>query len=123
MMTIQHKFTDNLPDTLEEAVLYISMENAVAVHRCFCGCGVEVNTPLSPIGWTLRYDGDTVSLSPSIGSRSLPCQSHYWIERSRVRFLGWEFPDYESFTEKKSKKKSGWFSSFKKKKSRKKKIK
>ena len=30
------------------------------------------------------YDGETVSLDPSIGNWSFPCQSHYWLERGRV---------------------------------------
>ena len=43
-------------------------------------------TPLSPVDWKLIYDGETVSLDPSIGSWSLPCRSHYWITRGRVRW-------------------------------------
>jgi len=89
MMIIQYKFVEYIPTELEERILYISVSNCIAVHRCFCGCGAEVNTPLSSRGWTLRYDGDTISLSPSVGSRTLPCQSHYWIERNQVHFLGW----------------------------------
>jgi hypothetical protein len=41
-------------------------------------------TPFSPTGWQVTFDGKTVSLLPSIGSWSLPCQSHYFITKNRV---------------------------------------
>jgi Family of unknown function (DUF6527) len=81
---MQHEFVNTIPDRLQEGVLYISMTYATAVHRCACGCGHEVVTPFSPTDWALVFDGETVSLAPSIGNWSFPCQSHYWIERSRV---------------------------------------
>ncbi|MDO8381003.1 DUF6527 family protein [Phenylobacterium sp.] len=83
---IEHAFVDFMPDVLEERTLYISIEFATASHRCFCGCGAEVVTPISPVGWQLTFDGETVSLSPSVGSWSLPCQSHYWIRRDMVEW-------------------------------------
>jgi hypothetical protein len=43
-----------------------------------------VVTPLSPTDWALTYDGETVSLDPSVGNWGFPCKSHYWIERSKV---------------------------------------
>jgi uncharacterized protein DUF6527 len=46
--------------------------------------GREVVTPLSPTSWHLIFDGKTVSLYPSIGSWSLPCQSHYFITKNKV---------------------------------------
>ncbi|WP_407933213.1 DUF6527 family protein [Bdellovibrio reynosensis] len=59
---------------------------ATASHLCCCGCGSEVVTPLTPTDWRLTFDGTTVSLDPSIGNWSFPCQSHYWITRSRTRW-------------------------------------
>ena len=47
-----------------------------------------VVTPLRPTDWQLTYDGESVSLYPSIGNWSFPCQSHYWIDRSKVRWAG-----------------------------------
>ena len=44
-------------------------------------------TPLGPHHWAMTYDGETVSLAPSVGSRTLPCRSHYFIRRDRVRWL------------------------------------
>jgi len=81
---MQHEFVSTVPDQLQEGVLYISMAYATAVHRCACGCGHEVVIPFSPTDWSMVFDGETVSLAPSIGNWSFPCQSHYWIERSRV---------------------------------------
>lgn len=84
MKIMTHKFVDSVPDDLEEGVLYISMEYGTVLHKCCCGCGSEVNTPLSPASWKLKYDGECISLSPSIGNWSFPCQSHYWIKKSKV---------------------------------------
>lgn len=84
MKTITYKFVEFIPDTLEENTLYITVEYGTAVHKCFCGCGTKVVTPLSPRDWKLIFDGETVSLYPSIGNWSLPCRSHYWIENNKV---------------------------------------
>jgi hypothetical protein len=81
---LRHRFVEFIPDDLEEGVLYISLEYRTASHRCCCGCGHEVVTPLSPTDWQLTFDGETVSLSPSIGNWSFPCQSHYWVRAGRV---------------------------------------
>ena len=86
--SIQHRFVDFVPDHPEDGVLYVSMEYGTVVHRCFCGCGEEVVTPLSPTDWTLSYNGESVSLWPSIGSWGLPCRSHYVIRDNRVRWAG-----------------------------------
>jgi len=64
------------------------MEYRTAAHKCFCGCGSEVATALSPTDWKLIYDGVSVSLYPSIGNWALDCQSHYWVERSAVKWAG-----------------------------------
>ena len=34
----------------------------------------------------LTFDGETVSLHPSIGNWGLACRSHYWIEKNKVRW-------------------------------------
>jgi len=81
---LAYEFVEFVPDELKERTLYISVTYCTAVHKCCCGCGREVVTPLSPTGWQLIFDGKTVSLYPSIGSWSLPCQSHYFITKSKV---------------------------------------
>ena len=85
---VKHRFVEFVPDELEEAALYISIEYATVVHACLCGCGSRIVTPLSPTDWQMTYDGHTVSLDPSVGNWSFGCQSHYWISRNRVRWAG-----------------------------------
>jgi Family of unknown function (DUF6527) len=80
----RHEFVRSFPDRIEEGVLYVSVEFGNTAHRCMCGCGQEVYARLSPRDWLMIYDGETVSLDPSIGNWSFPCQSHYWLERGSV---------------------------------------
>src|SRR5688572_12008813 len=97
MMKLSHRFVKSVPEQLEEGVLYVSIEYATAIHRCCCGCGNEVVTPLSPKDWKLTFDGESVSLSPSIGNWSFKCRSHYWIARNRIRWVpnyGKQRPDH-----------------------------
>ncbi len=84
MKTISHKFVEFIPSELENRVLYISVEFCTAVHKCFCGCGSRVVTPITPNDWELIFDGESVSLYPSIGSWNLDCQSHYWIRNNKI---------------------------------------
>ena len=79
-------FVDTMPERLEEGHLYISKRYRTAMHLCCCGCGLEVVTPLNPAKWRLTEHGATVSLFPSVGNWGFPCQSHYVIERDRVRW-------------------------------------
>lgn len=80
----RYEFVRSFPDRLEEDVLYVSVEFGNTAHRCFCGCGQEVYARLSPRDWMMIFDGETVSLDPSIGNWSFPCPSHYWLDRGRV---------------------------------------
>lgn len=82
------EFVITIPDKLAAGTLYVSMEYATVVHRCCCGCGNEVVTPLSPTDWKLTYDGEGISLHPSIGNWSFKCRSHYWIRGSAVQWAG-----------------------------------
>jgi Family of unknown function (DUF6527) len=83
-LLLAYEFVEFIPDDLKEQTLYISITYCTVAHKCCCGCGREVVTPLSPTAWHLIFDGKTVSLYPSIGSWSLPCQSHYFIKKNRV---------------------------------------
>ena len=83
---LQHEFVEHIPADVGDATLYISIPFATAIHKCCCGCGMEVVTPFSPTDWKLTFDGDSVSLNPSIGNWSFACQSHYWIERNTVNW-------------------------------------
>lgn len=78
------RFVEFMPGVLDEGVLYVSMAYATASHRCFCGCAMKVVTPLSPTDWRLTFNGDSVSLDPSIGNWSYPCRSHYILRDNKV---------------------------------------
>lgn len=82
--TLEHRFVRNVPRELEPGVLYISMEYATAVHSCCCGCGERVVTPFTPTDWRITFDGESVTLNPSVGNWNQNCRSHYVIERNRV---------------------------------------
>lgn len=82
--TLQHRFVRNAPRELEPGVLFISMEYATAVHSCCCGCGERVVTPFTPTDWRMTFDGESVTLNPSVGNWNQDCRSHYVIERNRV---------------------------------------
>lgn len=81
-------FTEFIPEALEDGILYVSMEYATASHKCACGCGNEVVTPFTPTDWTLIFDGETITLTPSIGNWSYPCRSHYLIQKNMVVWAG-----------------------------------
>jgi hypothetical protein len=82
--TLRHEFVEFIPDAIEEGKIYVSIDYATAVHKCACGCGKEVVTPLSPTDWKLIFDGKTVSLDPSIGNWGFMCRSHYWVTNDRA---------------------------------------
>jgi hypothetical protein len=84
---IAPEFVDLIPDRLEDGVLYISIGYGTAAHACCCGCGREVTTPLTRADWRLIFDGESVSLQPSIGNWSFPCQSHYFVTMNRIRWV------------------------------------
>lgn len=86
--SLVHEFVKAIPEELEERTLYVSMDYAIVAHKCCCGCGGEVVTPLSPFDWKLTYNGKSISLSPSIGNWSFECMSHYWIEESTIKWAG-----------------------------------
>lgn len=81
---LEPRFMDQRPDELEEGVLYVFVGFRTSVHLCCCGCKNEVWLPIRPNRWEFTYDGEAISLSPSVGNWSFPCQSHYWIRNGRV---------------------------------------
>jgi len=86
-MVIKPVFVDTIPEKLEPKVLYISIRFRTASHLCASGCGEKVVTPIRPLRWALIYNGDSVSLSPSIGNFQLPCKSHYYIRRNNIVWI------------------------------------
>src|SRR5947208_2497254 len=92
MKKFNHKFVEFMPEKLEPETVYVSTRFALVSHRCACGCGEEVVTPLSPTDWQLIFDGESISLYPSIGNWSFKCRSHYWIVQDRIKWA----PKWES---------------------------
>ena len=95
--SLVHEFVDGIPTDLDEGTLYVSIRYRTAVHLCACGCGNKVVTPIKPARWHLSYNGETVSLSPSIGNWQFPCRSHYWIRDDGVCWAGpWTADEVEA---------------------------
>ena len=84
LLRITHRFVEHIPTPLEDGVVYVSIGFGTVIHKCCCGCGDKVVTPLTPVDWSVVYDGQTISLLPSVGRWDAPCRSHYWIRKDRV---------------------------------------
>lgn len=82
--SVKHEFVERFPKVLDEGVLYVSLTYGSAAHLCCCGCGHKVSTPIAPGRWLILFNGESISLFPSIGNWSFPCRSHYWIEDGAV---------------------------------------
>lgn len=94
---LEHRFVEHIPERLEPGILYVSMEYATSAHSCCCGCGEEVVAPFTPTDWKMTFDGETISLRPSIGNWTLKCRSHYVIDRSKVVEAGpWSHEQVEA---------------------------
>src|ERR1700733_15245761 len=83
-----HEFTEYVPHDPDDGVIYVSIRFRTVVHKCPCGCGTKIATPLSPANWKLTYDGEAISLSPSVGGWGLPFRSHYRIASNQVQWVG-----------------------------------
>jgi len=84
MKTLKPNFVEFIPDVILDDVLYISMKYKTVRHKCVCGCGNIVITPITPNDWWLKYNGNGVTLKPSIGNWGFPCRSHYWITNNEI---------------------------------------
>ena len=71
-----------LPE-MDKDTLYVSMRFATLSHLCPCGCGRLVDVTLDPTTRSLTYDGEHLTLRPSIGVK-FPCRSHYSIIRNAI---------------------------------------
>lgn len=82
--TIRPVHVESFPQKLEDGVLYISKKFSTACHRCCCGCGTKIVTPLRTTEYRFTEIGGRISVYPSIGNWNHPCQSHYLIRNGRV---------------------------------------
>ena len=60
---LTHEFVEFIPDVIEDWKIYVSIDYATAVHKCCCGCGKEVVTPLSPTDWKLIFAACTAAVA------------------------------------------------------------
>jgi hypothetical protein len=86
MTTMEPRFVELMPSDLDRGILYISTEHVITVHLCACGCDHKVTLPLHPQQWAFTFNGESVSLYPSVGNVAFPCRSHYWIKEGRIRW-------------------------------------
>lgn len=97
----EHRFVNRVPEILEEGVLYVCLECNLIVHLCACGCKEKVVIIIDPEHWQLRYDGEGISINPSIGNYNFACQSHYFVKKNKVMWI----EDTEHSSKKREKKK------------------
>jgi hypothetical protein len=86
LSSIRPELVEFIPKVVDEGVLYVSIPYGTSVHKCACGCGSKITLPLNPAKWRLLWDGERISLWPSVGNWSYPCQSHYWIEQNQIEW-------------------------------------
>jgi hypothetical protein len=51
---------------------------------CACERGQEVWMKIRPDRHHLTWNGESVSITPSVGNGRLRCRAHYWMHRSQV---------------------------------------
>lgn len=78
----------SMPLNLHKGILYVSLENQVVGHLCPCDCGNKVLIRIGEAGWRYTEVKGKVTLSPSLGNWDLPCRSHYWIRKNRIKWSG-----------------------------------
>ena len=78
-------FVEAIPylEDMADRTLYVSMRFAILSHLCPCGCRRLVDVTLGPTTRSLTYDGEYLTLRPSIGVK-FPCRSHYSIVRNAI---------------------------------------
>ena len=85
---LKPNFVKFIPKQLQPDYIYISIEYTTTSHLCACGCGQKVVLPLNPNDWSLTFNGRDITMRPSVGNWSFPCQSHYLITKGRVDWVG-----------------------------------
>lgn len=87
-LTYETRFVEHMPLELEEGVLYMAPHFDCSMHKCMCGCGEVVCTPLGVGGWNWNKGelSDQVSLSPSVGNFYFNCKSHYFLKNGQVKW-------------------------------------
>jgi hypothetical protein len=101
-----------MPERIDEGIVYISLNYRTIIHKCASGCGEEVNTPLHQSSWKLIFNGESISLSPSIGNWNFDCKSHYWITENKVKWSKkWDSSKIQSIRAQENLERKNYFSS------------
>ena len=80
-------FVDRMTPCPKDGTLYMLPQFNVAIHNCMCGCGKQVVTPLGDGQWSWSFDGDSTTLSPSVGNFQYDCKSHYFLRQGKVTWV------------------------------------
>lgn len=111
--TFDLELVHRVPEVPQSGILYACFDCNVIVHLCACGCGEKVVLPIDPDCWKVEYDGESLSLHPSIGNFQYPCKSHYWIRKNNVVWADTHCPVSDEFTRKAKAKKLSFFARLK----------
>ena len=85
MQKVVARFVDTIPaGKRTEGEILISIKYGIASLACPCGCGNAMDLPIEPHRWSIKWDGEHISMSPSISSSRTQCKSHYWITDNRI---------------------------------------
>ena len=100
---IEPVFIEKIPELkdMEDGKIYINLKYKFSNHKCLCGCGEEVEMPLSNInidrvmneyenkswGWNIEVRNGKITFSPSIDNYDFSCKSHYIITDNVANFV------------------------------------
>ncbi len=90
--SLKPHFCEQIPEDLQDGVLYISVGYGIAAHKCACGCSGKTITGLKPYwndGWAISVIEGRITLRPSIGNRKGedPYHAHYYITDNQIQWL------------------------------------
>ena len=111
--TFDLELVHRVPEVPQSGILYACFDCNVVVHLCACGCGEKVALPIDPDCWKVEYDGESLSLHPSIGNFQYPCKSHYWIRKNKVVWADTPYSGPDKFNQKAKAKKLSFFARLK----------
>ena len=111
--TFDLELVHRVPEVPQSGILYACFDCNVIVHLCACGCGEKVVLPIDPDCWKVEYDGESLSLHPSIGNFQYPCKSHYWIRKNKVVWADTHHPVPDKSNRKAKAKKLSFFARLK----------
>lgn len=92
LLEYKTEFVAVRPEVIDDGILYMLPHYNCAIHKCMCGCGEVVVTPIDDTYgqtsgfWGWSYNGRNASLAPSVGNFQFTCKSHYYLQSGKVRW-------------------------------------